>query len=388
METTSLIMLDYDGAYWEIFLLPVSLNFGSLIGCFTQSYYVGKIGRAPVFQFSAFVALIGGLFLCCFHYTFMFHIGLCIIGYAIGGDMVIAYTILMESIPQTKQNSLTLLSVGWSFGVCICVFGAFVIEILIESEISAWKYLLWIGTISSAFLTYSRGFILESPMYLYDRGDLRLEKVLGKIADYNNSKEYIPMIRHMDTEEIETDKNFYAVTIFLSLEYLLTNFPYSTLFFFMPQILSVSELHIQYAIIFFQQLSGIPGILVAAYLITDKNTSVTIRSACFCVSGLLIFALSLDLDVWATSVISCLINLSMMTGLSLLYTYSQEVYCTETRGFMNGFLCGIGLVTGAFGNIVIGHVQEHYGSYASLWLLGGSFLLSSLCPIVLQKLIN
>lgn len=388
METTSLIMLDYDGAYWEVFLLPVSLNLGSLIGCFTQSYYVGRLGRAPVFQISSFVATIGGIFLCCFHYSFMFHIGLFIIGYAIGGDMVIAYTILMESIPESKQNTLTLLSVGWSIGVCICVFGAYVIEILVQSEISAWKFLLWIGTVSSAFLTYCRGFILETPMFLYDRGDLRLEKILSKIAEYNQEKDYVPIIKYCEPGELETDKNFYAVTIFLSLEYFLTNFPYSTLFYFMPQILSVSEMHIQYAIIFFQQLSGVPGILIAAYCITDKNTAITVRSLCFCLSGLLILALSMNLDIWATSIISCLINLTMMTGLSLLYSYSQEVYCTESRGFMNGFLCGIGLITGAFGNILIGHVQENYGSYASLWLLAGSFLISSLCPVVLQKIIN
>ena len=387
MEVTSLIMVDYEGEYWEIFLLPVSLNLGSLIGCFSQSFYVGKLGRAPVFQFSAMVSTVGGLFLCCFHYSFMFHLGLCIIGYSVGGDMVIAYTILMESIPQSKSNSLTLLSVGWSFGVSLSVFGAFLIEVIIQSEISAWKYLLWVGTVTSALLAYFRGFILESPMYLYDRGDLRLESTLQKMAELN-SNDYSTCIDEADEGKIEKDENFYIMTIFLSIEYLLTNFPYSTLFYFMPQLLAVNELHVQYAVIFFQQLSGIPGILSASYWIKPRESSITIRSLCFCSSGLLILALSMDLDIWATSFISCLINLTMMTGLSLLYTYSQETYSTETRGYMNGFLSGIGLITGVFGSIIIGHVQQNYGSFATLWLLAFSFLLSSLCPLILHKLIK
>jgi hypothetical protein len=154
----------------------------------------------------------------------------------------------------------------------------------------------------------------------------------------------------------------------------------------MPQLLSVNELHVQYAVIFFQQLSGIPGILIASYWITSKDSSVTVRSLCFCISGLLILMLSMDLDIWATSFVSCLINLFMMTGLSLLYSYSQEIYCTETRGFMNGFLSGIGLVTGVFGSILTGHVQKEYGSFATLWLLASSFLGSSLCSVILHKL--
>ncbi|OMJ83603.1 hypothetical protein SteCoe_15455 [Stentor coeruleus] len=380
MEMVSLLMHDYEGEYWEIFLLPVCLNFGSLIGCYLQSFITDKVGRASIFKLSAIISSFGGLWLCVFPFSFMFHIGLCIIGFGLGGDMVISYTLLLESIPKSKINQLTLLNMGWNIGISFFIFTALIIELFWVFNSPGWMILVWVGTLSAGFLTYYRSRLLESPHYLYNRGDFRLDGVLIKIAEINENKDYIPRVflRIQDKNVFENDhEKMLKNTILLTCEYFFANTPYYCLIFFMPDILPDCNDYMLYTVMFLQQLSGIPGVITASYLINSPFGPKYTRLLGFTVSAVFMFSLSLPLNDYLIFVVSCALFYFLSIGLSTLYTFSQEMYPTAIRGTANGWLCGISLITGCIGPVLFGQIKNMTGITPIFYILTVSFVLAA-----------
>lgn len=118
-------------------LLAVSINMGTLIGCYVFSYLIGISGRAPIFRSTVLITTFGGCLVSFFPNYYCLLIGLFIIGLGMGGDMAIASTVFMEAIPPSEIQSLTLLNLAWSLGTAISLIIAIVLEMFWTYEMPA-----------------------------------------------------------------------------------------------------------------------------------------------------------------------------------------------------------------------------------------------------------
>jgi hypothetical protein len=144
----------------------------------------------------------------------------------------------------------------------------------------------------------------------------------------------------------------------------------------------------EHMVMLLQQVSGFPGILIAGFSIRSLRDSVFWRTFSFCTAALLILTLQFDMEIWLVILITCVINYLLWTGLSLLYGYSQEIYCSSSRTIMNGILSGIGYTSGLAGNIILEKVIELYGKLMCLIIFSVAFLIAGICPPILHQLIS
>jgi putative MFS transporter len=288
-------------------------------------------------------------------------------------------------MPKSKINQLTLLNMGWNVGISFFIFTALIIELLWVFNTPGWMILVWVGTLSAGFLTYYRSQLLESPHYLYNRGDFRLDGVLKKvfpkqIAEINKNIDYVPRVflRVQDRVVLENNhENMLKNTISLTCEYFFANTPYYCLIFFMPDILPKCNDYVLYTVMFLQQLSGIPGVITASYLINGDFGAKYTRVLGFSISAVLMFSLSLPLNDYLIFVVSCGLFFFLTIGLSTLYTFSQEMYPTAIRGTANGWLCGISLITGCVGPVLVGQIKNMSGITPIYYILTASFSLAA-----------
>ena len=188
--------------------------------------------------------------------------------------------------------------------------------------------------------------------------------------------------------EKSKDAHFRHMTFYLSIEYFFATFLYATLFFIMPKLLPHTDRETGYIIMLLQQFLSLPGILISGFYITTNKDSVIWRTISFCLAGVLIMMLYFDLSILLFGVITISINLLLWVGLSLLYTYSQDVYCYSSRTIMNGFFSGLGLSSGIFGNLLLDQVIQSYGKIYCLLIFCVSFIISGICPPLLHKIIG
>mmetsp|Transcript_17380 Transcript_17380/g.17318 ORF Transcript_17380/g.17318 Transcript_17380/m.17318 type:complete len:147 (-) Transcript_17380:61-501(-) len=142
-ETTSIMMYkskDLEGILKT--LVPMSLNLGTLLGCYLFSYLIGYLGRAPVYRNTIIVTALGGMIISIFPYEYVILIGLLIIGFGIGGDMTLSSTVLMESIPPSNMRVITMLNIGYSFGTGLAILVAIIIEAIYFASVPDWVILI------------------------------------------------------------------------------------------------------------------------------------------------------------------------------------------------------------------------------------------------------
>lgn len=193
----------------------------------------------------------------------------------------------------------------------------------------------------------------------------------------------------MTAVEKSKDAHFRHMTFYLSIEYFFATFLYATLFFIMPNLIPPGvDTDTGNLIMLLQQLLSLPGILISGFYITTNKGSVIWRSVSFCLAGLLIMILNFDISATVFGAITISINFLLWVGLSLLYGYSQDVYCYSSRTIMNGFFSGLGLSSGVFGNLLLDQVIESYGKFYCLLIFCVSFIIAGVCPPLLHQIIG
>lgn len=142
-ETTSIMMYknkNLDGILKT--LVPMSLNLGTLLGCYLFSYLIGLLGRAPVYRNIIIITALGGVLISFIHYEYVILLGLLIIGFGIGGDMTLSSTVLMESIPPSNMRVITMLNIGYSLGTGLAILVAIIIEATYFENAPDWIVLI------------------------------------------------------------------------------------------------------------------------------------------------------------------------------------------------------------------------------------------------------
>jgi len=324
--------------------LAISINFGTLVGCYVFSYLIGIYGRAPIFKITVAVAACGGILICIFPCYEVLLFGLFVIGLGMGGDGSIGTTVFMEAIPVSQHRTVTILNVSYCLGTALSIFFAILLEFRMSSEKPAWLILTWISTIISVILTYLRLDVLESPMFLYEIKSKQLKEVIKTIATINGKKEFNFSLPHerfssYNEEEVVNSSVFeifrnplLKTTILQTIQYFWSSVAYTNMIFFMPSLLPESSDLNAYGVIFLQQIAGFLGIYIASKCIDTKLGRKGTEALAFLLSGLTIYPFMFSERIGIIYIWSAVSFGFLMMGLSTLYTHSQELYPTHVRG--------------------------------------------------------
>eukprot|EP00361_Fabrea_salina_P003395 CAMPEP_0202429172 /NCGR_PEP_ID=MMETSP1345-20130828/2997_1 /ASSEMBLY_ACC=CAM_ASM_000843 /TAXON_ID=342563 /ORGANISM="Fabrea Fabrea salina" /LENGTH=327 /DNA_ID=CAMNT_0049040337 /DNA_START=1 /DNA_END=981 /DNA_ORIENTATION=+ len=281
----SILMSDYQGLdSFQKSMMPVSLNLGTIIGCYFFSYISDALGRKAAFQYSILVTASSALLLAFSPGYYSVLSCLVALGIGVGGDFAVPGTVLSEFIPPSKSKALTVMNVAWSIGGSICILLAIILEITWDLSISKWRALVAAGAVMSFVLWFMRLETLESPKYLQIRNEDPSE-VLKEVAR-RNGKPYFefngPLMDDYEegdiTEMSRKSSSFSALfsvemfltTVLLTLQFVMVGFANTGFILFMPQLLPINSTLSSYGIILVQQICGMPAMLLAAYLADTK----------------------------------------------------------------------------------------------------------------------
>jgi SHS family lactate transporter-like MFS transporter len=182
MEITSMIMSEMEGTSVNTPILPLFLNFGSIVGNILLPYIAEKKGRSPAYKVSGAISLLGSLCLVVFGHPYILYLGLFGVGTGMGADMIICYTVLLESIPPSTSNrALTWTSTGWSLGTPLCILIAYLVKDVFKLEIMSWRVMVYFGLVCQLYFTIERIKINETPVYLFEKADSRFSNVLKNV---------------------------------------------------------------------------------------------------------------------------------------------------------------------------------------------------------------
>lgn len=134
-------MFKYNDSESSKTYLAVSINLGTLIGCYVFSYLIGSLGRAKTFKLTVLISTIGGIFICLLPNYEILLIGLFVIGLGMGGDSAISTTVFMESIPYSQHKYLTILNISYCFGTAISICFAILLEFRLQTHRPSWLIL-------------------------------------------------------------------------------------------------------------------------------------------------------------------------------------------------------------------------------------------------------
>lgn len=400
IETTAILMsLDcYSGL--EKTMLGFSINFGTMIGTFLLSYLIGHYGREKIFKLCIIIEALGGAL--CLINGLCLYFGLFVIGFGAGGDFSIGYPIFIEGIPKKYRNYSTLLNASMCFG---SAFGVLFLLILLKLEIDPANtifYQIAFWTLVCILLAYLRKHTIESPIYLYETYDEKVYIVMEEIARKNSQDMYLadfPMIRSSSTassygiSKSIFSKEMIVTTMSILLLYFFSSFSYYSMLFYMPTLLE-SQIEdgdetTEYKVIFGQQLSNlyivsVIGVIASACYIDSKIGRVGMEILSFFIAGIFSCLFLVTSSSFSVLIVSAIIIGCMMSGISTLYTHTQELYPALLRGKIGAWSNFVLFSTGVITPIIMQYIHE-YSKTLSLILIALSFVLSSLVSIPLKE---
>jgi len=378
-------------------ILAASLSCGTILGCVLSGYVSDKYGRVFAFKRQILVSLVGLLSLFWAQsYTGMI-CSIMVVGLGNGGDFALTNTIAFECFPPTKRSKITLMSVAWSLGSAVSYGGALVLSYFALEFIELWRLVVLVTFFYTVYVAFLRQDLVETPMFLHQKGlTTVLDQTLTYIYKFNGSSEvdhYFPMMNDWDeaniVEENVSDKagvlslfdqHNRVTTLALTVLFFLSGYGYSGLLFFMPSFLPTDNNIEAYTVILIQQISGVPGKLLAAYCVDTKlgrkwTTAVGFLATSFFLVPFLVTT-NFALILLSTSLYYSFVNM----GYSGLYTITAEAFETRTRTLGNGWLLVFSRVSNIVGPVLVAFLFELGGVFLSMLVtITGYFSLFFVC---------
>lgn len=179
--------------------------------------------------------------------------------------------------------------------------------------------------------------------------------------------------------------NYLRTTVTLSFLYFFSSFGYSSLLFFMPVFLPSSSQTETYTIIFIQQLSGVPGKLLATLSVDSDLGRKWTTGLGFGLAGivLILFINAKDFTsiLLSTSMYYLLVNM----GLSSLFTQAQELYDGNVRSTASGFLMAIARVASTAGPVISGMLYDIAGLKWAMAVTVVGYIGISFLPVLVRE---
>lgn len=379
--------------------LAASISAGFVLGCYVAGSISDHYGRVFVFKRSIYVTGVGALALALSQSYWAMLVSLIVLGFGGGCDSVIANTVGLEFFPPSKRSRVTLLSVAWSLGSALSYCIALVLVATDFRLMKPWRVIVIFSVLYTAYAILSRATLKETPVFLYNKKRFsEYDKVMNFLSEFNGkyagqeSRIYETLIQPENRPSKEAHGvlslfklNYLRTTVTLSFLYFFSSFGYSSLLFFMPIFLPTSSQTETYTIIFIQQLSGIPGKLLATLSVDSTLGRKWTTGLGFGLTGMVLILFINTKDfipvLLCTSIYYLLVNM----GLSSLFTQSQELYDGSIRSTASGFLMGIARVASAVGPVISGILYDIAGLKLAVTVTVVGYIWISLLPTLVRE---
>eukprot|EP01112_Ceratiomyxa_fruticulosa_P005765 TRINITY_DN1660_c0_g1_i2.p1 TRINITY_DN1660_c0_g1~~TRINITY_DN1660_c0_g1_i2.p1 ORF type:complete len:469 (-),score=75.92 TRINITY_DN1660_c0_g1_i2:102-1508(-) len=323
-------------------LITSSASAGMLIGAGVWSILGDIIGRKPSFLLTVLVSSLFGLASAFSPHYWVLLVLRCGVGFGLGGNLPIAYSIFLEYLASERRGLL-----------CVLLSGFFPIGVMFSSALAlavlptlGWRWLLAFSSVPGFLLLLFRSTIPESPRYLMVVGKQEEAWNVLKIVAKENGK-IIP--EHIEMSPIHLprkEKGFghiQSLKILFNRKYIRTTLTFWNIWFFasigyygvstwLPSYLekmgiSSNDVYANFIVVGFGQLVGLIGTSLVVDKIGRRVTLVVLFLATSAFS--ILFAVSRG--EWMVILFAVLINLTNNGASGVVYTVTPEAFPTKVR---------------------------------------------------------
>ncbi|CAG9321160.1 naiP_3 [Blepharisma stoltei] len=372
------------------------------LGCFIGSYFWGNLsdrhGRASTVKKAGFIFIFVHLVWIFADNIFVILILCFASGFGNTGEMVIIPVLFKEFCPTKKLNFITKLTSGFAIGGAFIAFSAISIEIIGSNYLPDWCFMAIILLFCHVLMSILRIGLDETPGFLASKGKFsQTEELLSKIAKINGKDSISISISPVDNTNAQSvkapikmkaifSKKYVKSTVFVSIIYFFIYFGSFSMNLFMPRFLQQFSFAVRYTIILIQQLSGIPGIFLASFLVNTKLG----RKHTLLLS-LAITSFSVYLFIFLEHIVAVIIVIMMLASVNFasfgsLFTLSPEIYPTEIRNSAMGFFFTWSRIGSSISPFIGGMILDiENGKEVALALFASGYLIASLSTVFIEE---
>jgi len=339
---------------------------GILMGTCTFGYLSDRLGRSYIFKRTLIISATASFVLAFAVNYAMALVLMVVVGFGVGGDIVVAGTAFTEFCPTNKRWTLALLAVTWNFGSCISAGLAWLMVGVGVKFVHMWRAYSVVLSLILLLFWLIRLPMDETPKYLALRGKLEeANAVIERIAVRNGHPPPLvsltsplpvqsrpkPVLSRFDQIKRLFRYPYLRTTLILSPVWFLISSAYEINAMFMPELLkraghgSESD-RVTYMTMFFQQLAGIPGIVLATWMVETRLGRRWTQSLAMGLSGLCVFLFLVAVDYWMVLGASTLMFFFSLMAYSAQYTITPESYPTAIRSTGMGWCSAMSRTAG------------------------------------------
>ncbi|CAG9326762.1 naiP_9 [Blepharisma stoltei] len=375
-------------------LFQIGMLFGSII----WGYLADKYGRMFSFKKSLIPVVIFSMFMILSSSPVMLAICGFIIGIGVAGELVVSGVVFKEFCPPKNSGFVTALSSFFGMGGAFIALISICVELFNTSAIANWRLIILFIFFYDLIMFILRIDMDDTPSYYFAKGNKeKFEEILKKIALTNGKSEnevalIDPILnentnlkRKSNSYKMLFQKEHRRASLLLTVIYFTKMFGYANLLMFMPRFLSDYSTLTRYIAIFIQQLSGIPGTFLAAYLVNTKFGRIKTLAMCEFSAALFVFLFLLSSNVVLVVLCTSLTSLVVLMGYGCLYTVTPESYPTEIRNTASGWLFSAMRIGGIISPTITGVLLDTPGGKEiALAIYSVSFLVDTTCVLFLK----
>ncbi len=329
---------------------------GAFFGSIVLGHYSDKLGRRKLFIITialfAFAALFMGFAI---DYVWLF-VGRFIIGFALGADYAVSWTMVSEFSPKRLRAGLiSFLQLIYSIGAMISYF--IVIALLSTGDLD-WRIAIWIGIIPAVITLLLRRSIPESPRWLATQGQTKEAENVIVATDTEMTVENLESVERSSKKGLTTLFSQMYVrrisgTIIIQM---LAFFLFIPVTIYTPTILSLLGFSksLEYILLgsTIEWVFIIAGFLSAVFFI-DKLKRKVAATISFTIIALMLIILML----FRPTGLSLLVPWGTMAfflsfGSAVIWTWSSELFPTSARGLAQGLNTAANRIIGFGGSAV------------------------------------
>lgn len=329
---------------------------GAFFGSILLGHYTDKVGRKRIFVITLALFALAALFMgFAINYVWLF-IGRFIIGFSLGADYAVSWTMVSEFSPKrVRAGLISYLQLIYSIGALISYL---VVVALLSTGDLDWRIAIWIGIIPALVTLFLRRNIPESPRWLATQGKITQAKDIInsshteisvnslEILEQDNKKSFGLLFSHKYRRRISGTIVIQMLAFFLFIPVTIYTPTVLTLLGFsksLEYILLGST--IEWIFIIF-------GFLVGVFLI-DKMKRKIAASLSFIIIGIMLIVLmTLRPTGLAILLPWGIMAFFLSFGSAVIWTWSSELFPTAARGLAQGLNTAANRIIGFGGSTV------------------------------------
>ncbi|TXT09236.1 hypothetical protein VHUM_02710 [Vanrija humicola] len=428
--------------YPEVRLATLALYVGLIIGATFWGCSCDIIGRRIAWNCTLVIGGVFGIAAGATNNFTAFAAMIACCGFGVGGNMPVDGTMFLEFLPGKQQYLLTLLSVWWAIGqvVASLIAWAFLARWGCETPKAGtfctkesnmgWRYTYYTLGAMMIFLWALRFFVMpvyESPKFLASIGkDAAAVDVIHKIAKRNGKESSLtvqdleraaaPYLSAEEKGKVETKfstiellKNSFEDVSFehvralfstprLALSTSLITLCYASLGLAYPlyngflgtylaqkyQDIGNMNLSDTYASYTYQAACGIPGSILAAFMVDWSRSGRKLAMASFTLlAGIFLFALTQAKTQVQVNALTSIAAFFENAFYGVLYGYAPELFPTPSRGTGDAICSAASRVTGLFAPIIAVYSKAGLTPNGPVYASAGIFVATAFIMLAL-----